>query len=101
MFVPSDDYFTKKFESIKKKISVKLDIDLNQLGSLNFSPSAPSDVGTLVNGTYVSFVNFGFIRDNIGLIRALLGTVLYLFLFYYHYRMAVKLIRGIDVGGCK
>lgn len=101
MFVPSDNYFTDKFESFKTRISNKLNVDVSQLNTLNLTPLAPSDVGTTVNGIYVNFVNFGFIRDNIGLIRSMLGTILYLFLFYFNYRMAVKLIRGIDIGGGK
>lgn len=96
MLVPSDDYFIKKFDSIKMNISQRLNLDLSQLNQLNITAVPPGDVTSIIDGNVVKFIDFGFIRDNINLIRGLLGTLLYLFLFYYHYRMAMKMIKGID-----
>lgn len=101
IFVPGDDYFKNKFEGLKTSIMNKTNISVNELNSLNLEPVVPGDVFGTYNGQTMTFVNLSFVRDNIVYIRSAIGTLLYIFLFYFNYRSLMKLIRGFDFGGGK
>lgn len=98
IFVPGDDYFKIKFGNIKNSLSRKLKLDLEQLNTLNFEGKPFESIVGNIDGQMVTFIDMGFINDNIGVIRTFIGSILYIFLFYYNYRMVLSMIRSYHYG---
>lgn len=96
IFVPENDYFTKKFDDIRTNLTGRLKVDTRFIDSLNIKSVEPVAISYSLNGNTYTFLDFSFIKQNISYIRSILGTFLYFFLGYYSYRQIIKLIGGFD-----
>jgi len=99
LFVPSNDYFTGTFGSVKEKAMNKFGVhDLNGLNQLNVSESSPNDVSVTLIVSGVSFtgkiIDMSFIDKYRNTFKAWVGGFIAVLLIIYNYSQVLWLIRG-------
>lgn len=94
-FVPSNDYFTNIFNNIHNVMSKKLGIDLSTFETMRgISQSNPLDpIDFTVLGFPVT-LNLSFIKTVVPYSQAISNGLCAIFLCWYHYKNAYKLVRG-------
>jgi len=101
-FVPSDNYFSDKFEDLRTTLSDKLAIDsltalFTSLDSVN--SDGFNDINISIMGTNATILDADPINQNIETIRNWVRGFVFFFLVLYNINQVLKLIRGTDYIG--